>query len=112
VIEKAAWPIWQHLSRSDFFSWITERFSQGPKETEKPENPGHGAMPEPAIHFSVPFAVLAFVGLDIRLCFLASAVALLLDLDVLFRRHRSATHSLLVYVPILALAFSLPSICL
>jgi len=66
-------------------------------------------MPEPAIHFSVPFALLAFLGFGPNFCFIASAVALLPDLDVLFRRHGSATHSLLTYVLILALAFLLPA---
>mgnify|MGYP001112114980 CR=1 FL=1 len=57
-------------------------------------------MAEPAIHFSVPFAILSYAGFDLTPCLLASAIALLPDFDVLFRVHRSITHSFLLYVPI------------
>ena len=57
-------------------------------------------MAEPALHFSLPFVVLTFIGVPITYCFLISAIAVVPDLDVLFKVHRSVSHSLIIYVPI------------
>jgi len=57
-------------------------------------------MAEPALHFSVPFAILTFAGVDPVLCCLASAIAILPDFDVFFKVHRSVSHSLVLYLPI------------
>lgn len=61
-------------------------------------------MPELALHFSVPFA-LAAPKLGLRRALLVSALALLPDLDALFRVHRSMSHSMIIliiiYLPVL-----------
>ncbi|MCX8162286.1 MAG: glycosyltransferase [Candidatus Bathyarchaeota archaeon] len=61
-------------------------------------------MPEPAIHFSVVFAVSA-PRLGVKRALLLSAIALLPDLDLLLRIHRSMSHSIIVsglaWLPIL-----------
>jgi membrane-bound metal-dependent hydrolase YbcI (DUF457 family) len=62
-------------------------------------------MPEPLIHFVIPFIVLSFCGLTIKKSLILSSIAILPDLDVLFHIHRSVTHSavflILVCIPII-----------
>ena len=53
-------------------------------------------MPEPLIHFAVPFASLRAFGVDLRKAVLVSLVAVAPDLDVLFNVHRSQTHSVIM----------------
>ncbi|MCP8305279.1 MAG: metal-dependent hydrolase [archaeon] len=53
-------------------------------------------MPEPLIHFAVPFASLYMVGVRSRMVLAASVFALLPDLDVLLNVHKSITHSILL----------------
>ena len=53
-------------------------------------------MVEPLLHFAIPFASLKALGIDIRKAVFASLVALAPDLDILFRVHRSESHSLIV----------------
>jgi hypothetical protein len=66
------------------------------------------AMVEPLLHFVVPFAALRAVRLEWREALFTSIVALLPDLDVLFRVHRSIGHSLIVLLimvlPVLAVS--------
>lgn len=62
-------------------------------------------MPEPLIHFIVPFILLAMLGLSLKKAALFSLFALLPDLDVLFHIHRSMSHSIFVI-----LMFSIPAI--
>ena len=59
---------------------------------------------EPSLHFSIPFFIFSFLGFSLPYCFLLSFLALLPDFDVFFKVHRSATHSFLVYLPILFIA--------
>jgi membrane-bound metal-dependent hydrolase YbcI (DUF457 family) len=60
-------------------------------------------LPDLLTHFAVVFALTSpFLG--IRRGLVAGVVALLPDLDVLFRVHRSATHSVIVL-----LVFALPA---
>ena len=51
-------------------------------------------MPEPLIHFIVPFSVLVMCGIGIKKSFFFASLALLPDLDVLFHVHRSFSHSI------------------
>jgi heme/copper-type cytochrome/quinol oxidase subunit 4 len=61
-------------------------------------------MPEPAMHFSVVFALTA-PRLGVKKALLLSFIALVPDLDVLMHVHRSMSHSIIVltlaYTPIL-----------
>jgi hypothetical protein len=61
-------------------------------------------MPEPAMHFSVVFALTA-PKLGVKKALLLSFIALVPDLDVLMHVHRSMSHSIIVltlaYTPIL-----------
>jgi hypothetical protein len=50
-------------------------------------------MPEPLIHFIIPFFLLIMFGLSIKKAALISSLAVLPDLDVLFHVHRSMSHS-------------------
>lgn len=63
-------------------------------------------MPEPLIHFIIPFVVLTFCGLTLKKSVLLSSIAILPDFDVLFHVHRSITHSvvflILICIPIIA----------
>jgi len=52
-------------------------------------------MPEPALHFSVIFALSA-PRLGVKRALILSIIALLPDLDVLFYVHRSVSHSLIM----------------
>lgn len=65
-------------------------------------------MPEPAIHFSLVFAIFAPI-LGLRRAFLISLLTLIPDIDVIFHIHRSMTHSIilisLTYLPILLLVY-------
>jgi membrane-bound metal-dependent hydrolase YbcI (DUF457 family) len=51
-------------------------------------------MPEPLIHFIIPFFLLATSGIAIKKAALISSFAILPDLDVLFHIHRSFSHSI------------------
>jgi len=64
-------------------------------------------MAEPSLHFSLPFAIFSYLGFSLPFCIFSSIFALVPDFDVLFKRHRSITHSFLIYVPILILALVL-----
>ena len=61
-------------------------------------------MPEPLIHFLIPFVVLGFCGVSLKKSLALSSLAILPDLDVLLHVHRSVTHSavvlLLLLIPI------------
>jgi membrane-bound metal-dependent hydrolase YbcI (DUF457 family) len=57
-------------------------------------------MPEPSIHVSAVFALLTYMGFGLPTSVALAAMAVLPDLDVLVRTHRSVTHSLVVYSPI------------
>jgi len=65
-------------------------------------------LPEPAIHFSLVFAIFAPI-LGLRRAFLISLLTLIPDIDVIFHIHRSMTHSVilisLTYLPILLLVY-------
>jgi len=67
-------------------------------------------MPEPSIHVSVMFALLTHMGFDLPTCVALAATALLPDLDVLVRTHRSVTHSLVAYLPVVLVAMLLYSV--
>ena len=62
-------------------------------------------MPEPLLHFVVPFIILSAFGLTIKKSLILSSIAILPDLDVLFHIHRSVTHSviflILICIPII-----------
>jgi len=62
-------------------------------------------MPEPLIHFIVPFSVLVMCGIGIKKSAFFASFAILPDLDVLFHVHRSFSHSvffiLLFCVPVI-----------
>lgn len=62
-------------------------------------------MPEPLIHFIIPFFLLIMFGLCIKKAALISLLAVLPDLDVLFHIHRSISHSVFFI-----LLFSVPAI--
>ena len=51
-------------------------------------------MPEPLIHFIVPFSVLIMCGIGVKKSALFASLAILPDLDVLFHIHRSFSHSI------------------
>ena len=51
-------------------------------------------MPEPLIHFIVPFSVLIMCGIGVKKAALFASLAILPDLDVLFHVHRSFSHSI------------------
>ena len=51
-------------------------------------------MPEPLIHFIVPFSVLVMCGIGIKKSAFFASFAILPDLDVLFHVHRSFSHSM------------------
>ncbi|MFQ5888112.1 MAG: metal-dependent hydrolase [Candidatus Hydrothermarchaeales archaeon] len=53
-------------------------------------------MPEPLIHFVIPFASLGIMGIRPKKAFLPSIIALTPDLDALVGIHRSPTHSLIM----------------
>jgi len=67
-------------------------------------------MPEPSIHVSVMFALLTHMGFDLPTSVALAAIALLPDLDVLVRTHRSVTHSLVAYLPVVLVAMLLYSV--
>lgn len=50
-------------------------------------------MPEPLVHFIIPFFLLIMSGLTVRKAALISLLAILPDFDVLFHIHRSFSHS-------------------
>ena len=62
-------------------------------------------MPEPLLHFIVPFTILVLCGLNLKKSVLLSSIAILPDFDVLFHIHRSITHSviflILICIPII-----------
>ena len=51
-------------------------------------------MPEPLIHFIVPFSVLIMCGIGMKKAAFIASLAILPDLDVLFHIHRSFSHSI------------------
>lgn len=51
-------------------------------------------MPEPLIHFIVPFSVLIMCGIGIKKAAFFASLATLPDLDVIFHIHRSFSHSI------------------
>ena len=61
-------------------------------------------MPEPLLHFIIPFVVLTAFGFTLKKSVLLSSIAILPDFDVLFHIHRSITHSIvfliLICIPI------------
>ena len=61
-------------------------------------------MAEPAIHFSIALAAFSHMGFDLLTSTMLAAVAVLPDLDVLVRMHRSVTHSFVVCLPLALLA--------
>ena len=65
-------------------------------------------MPEPLIHFIVPFSVLIMCGIGVKKATLFASLAILPDLDVLFHIHRSFSHSiffiLLFCAPVITIA--------
>lgn len=61
-------------------------------------------MPEPLIHFIIPFFLLIMLGLNVKKSILISSLAVFPDLDVLFGIHRSISHSVIF---ILALSIGL-----
>lgn len=62
-------------------------------------------MPEPLIHFIIPFFLLLMSGLNVKKATLFAALAILPDLDVLYHVHRSFSHSI-----IFILLLSVPAI--
>ena len=60
-------------------------------------------MPEPLIHFIIPFFILIMLGYNVKKSALISSLAIVPDLDVLFRVHRSVSHSIFFI-----LIFSIP----
>jgi len=61
---------------------------------------------EPLLHFAIPFAIATVLGLSLRWSFIAGAIAVLPDLDVLLHAHRSVSHSLII--PLSLLLVSIP----
>ena len=65
-------------------------------------------MPEPLIHFIVPFSVLVMCGMGVRKAAFFASLAILPDFDVLFHIHRSFSHSvffiLLLCAPVIIIA--------
>lgn len=64
-------------------------------------------MPEPLLHFLIPFIGLILCGIDIKKSALIASLAIIPDLDVLFHVHRSITHSIvviaIVFIPIISI---------
>ncbi|VVB91792.1 LexA-binding, inner membrane-associated putative hydrolase [uncultured archaeon] len=52
-------------------------------------------MPEPLIHFIIPFFLLVMLGFNLRKAALISLLAVIPDLDVIFHVHRSISHSII-----------------
>ncbi len=50
-------------------------------------------MPEPLIHFIIPFFLLVMLGFSLRKAALISLLAVIPDFDVMFHVHRSISHS-------------------
>ncbi|MEM3680030.1 MAG: metal-dependent hydrolase [Thermofilum sp.] len=65
-------------------------------------------MPEPLLHFAIPFS-LAKTRFSLKQTLLIASLALLPDMDVLLHIHRSMTHSLvvvtLVFMPVLVIVY-------
>ena len=51
-------------------------------------------MPEPLLHFVIPFSVLVMCGVGVKKSAFIACLATLPDLDVLFHVHRSFSHSI------------------
>lgn len=62
-------------------------------------------MPEPLIHFIIPFFLLVTSGLGTKKAALISSLAVLPDFDVLFHIHRSFSHSI-----VFILLFAVPAV--
>ena len=50
-------------------------------------------MPEPLVHYIIPFIILGMLGISIKKAALFSLLAILPDIDVIFHIHRSFSHS-------------------
>ena len=65
-------------------------------------------MPEPLLHFVIPFFLMTMSGLAIKKATLFSLLAVLPDADVLFHVHRSMSHSiffiLAICIPVIIIA--------
>ncbi len=64
-------------------------------------------MPEPLIHFAIPFASLTLARIGYRKALLVSIFAIIPDLDVLFLVHRSQSHSLIPVIAVTLTAYLL-----
>ena len=51
-------------------------------------------MPEPLVHYIIPFIILGMLGISIKKAALFSLLAILPDIDVIFHIHRSFSHSI------------------
>jgi hypothetical protein len=64
-------------------------------------------MPEPLVHFIVPFSVLIMCGMGIKKSAFIASLAIVPDVDVLFHVHRSVSHSvffiLLLCAPVIVI---------
>lgn len=63
-------------------------------------------MPEPLIHFIIPLFLLLMLGLNLKKSALISLLAIIPDLDVIFRVHRSISHSI-IFILVLSTAIIL-----
>ncbi len=72
------------------------------------------SLPEPLLHFAVPFASFSALRLNWREVLFGSIIAMTPDLDVLFHVHRSVSHSAitlaLIVIPILLLSRKYPTL--
>ncbi len=66
-------------------------------------------MPEPLLHFMIPFFVLVMYGVSMRKAAFFSLLATLPDADVLFHVHRSMSHSLVfilvICIPVIIVTY-------
>ncbi len=63
-------------------------------------------MPEPLIHFIIPFFLLVMLGFNLRKAALISLLAVIPDLDVIFHVHRSISHSI-IFILVVTVSISL-----
>ena len=62
---------------------------------------------EPLLHFTLPFVAMALLGLKFKKALVASAAALVLDMDFLLHIHRSLSHSFVVVMIAMAVLLAL-----
>ncbi|RZN40551.1 MAG: metal-dependent hydrolase [Methanophagales archaeon ANME-1-THS] len=67
-------------------------------------------MPEPLLHFIVPFSVLVMCGIGLKKSAFFASFALVPDLDVLFHIHRSFSHSAIIIFLLCAPAVIIPAV--